>query len=73
MLKRRLTLILKVDNPLRMIRHAINVGDEIMRHFNLLRRDRRRNRIPFLPIDFFRGNQATAQEMAKSLQSLTMY
>jgi hypothetical protein len=54
MLKRRLTLIFKVDNPLRMIRPAIIGGDEIMRNFNILRRDRGPNRIPFLPLDFFR-------------------
>jgi hypothetical protein len=41
MLKRRLTLIFKVDNPLRMTRHAISGCDEIMRDFNILRRDRR--------------------------------
>jgi hypothetical protein len=40
MLKRRLTLIFKVDNPLRTIRHAISGCDEIMRNFNILRRDR---------------------------------
>src|SRR5882762_10451466 len=43
MLKRRLTLIFKVDNPLRMIRPAIVGGDKIMRNFNILRRDRRQN------------------------------
>jgi hypothetical protein len=73
MFKRRLTLIFKVDNPLRMIRHAISGCGEIMRNFNILRRDRRRNRIPFLPIDFLRGDKTAAQEMAESLQSLTMY
>jgi hypothetical protein len=45
MLKRRLTLIFKVDNPLRAIRPAIVGGDEIIRNFNILQRDRRRNRM----------------------------
>jgi hypothetical protein len=52
MLKRRLTLIFKVDNPLRMIRHAMSGSDEITRDFNILRRDRRQNKIPLLPVDF---------------------
>jgi hypothetical protein len=64
MLKRRLTLILKVDNPLRMIRHAISGCDEIMRDFNILRRDRGQNKIPLLPIDLFFSTTTAAQEMA---------
>jgi hypothetical protein len=54
MLKRRLTLIFKVDNPLRAIRQAISGCDKIMRNFNILQHDRTQNRIPFLPLDFFR-------------------
>jgi hypothetical protein len=73
MLKRRLTLIFKVDNPLRMIRPAIIGGDKIMRNFNILRRDRRRNRIPFLPIDFFWRRQNRRARNRESPQSLTMY
>jgi hypothetical protein len=73
MLKRRLTLIFKVDIPLRMTRHAISGCEEIMRDFNILRRDRGRKQIPLLPIDSFVSTKAAAQEMTEPLQSLTMY
>jgi hypothetical protein len=73
MLKRRLTLIFKVDNPLRMMRHAITGCDEIMRNFNILRHDRRQKRIAFLPIYFFAPTKTASQKIAESPQSLTMY
>jgi hypothetical protein len=73
MLKRRLTLILKVDNPLRAIRHAISGCDEIMRNFNILRHDRRQKRIPLLPMDFFRRPKPQRKKWRDRPQSLTMY
>jgi hypothetical protein len=58
MLKRRLTLIFKVDNPLRMIRCAISGCDEIMRNFNILQHDRRQNEFRFRRWIFFAPTRA---------------
>jgi hypothetical protein len=70
MLKRRLTLIFKVDNLLRMIRHRI------MRNFNILERDRTQNRTPLFADrapTIFRNDEIARQDMAESPQLLTMH
>jgi hypothetical protein len=73
MLKRRLTLIFKVDNPLRLLRHTISGCDEIMRNFNILPHHRQQKRISLLPMDFFAPTRTASQKTAGSPQSLTMY
>jgi hypothetical protein len=55
MLKRHLTLIIKVDNPLRIVRAiASRPGMRSSRNFNILPRDHRRLQPPAIAVaDFF--------------------
>jgi hypothetical protein len=77
MLKRHLTLIIKVDNPLRTTCPAYAAGGEIMRSFNNLPHYRRgKSELHFFLIallNIFAATKPAARKMAEPSQSLTMY
>jgi hypothetical protein len=75
MLKRRLTLIFKVDNSLRLhLPGACGLRDKIMRYFNILPRIPRRNRISlsFAAPGNFLVDEFEWMKMAEVPQSLTI-